>query len=146
MPVLDLRFPAEVRDALRRLARGFGGQLTHPIAAAARVPEDDEDLADFWRGELRERIDADMDALRALLADPALGVGPVELGDDAALAALRGFTVLRLALRNTVLREIPDEALETGEADRQRLRPSVRHGYACYAALGELQAALCDIL
>ncbi len=147
MPTLDLRFPPEVRLALERFVAGFEPPLVHPVAAAAEIPADaDEDFAALWHEELAAGIDADTEALRALLARPDFGRAPLTLGDDEALAALRGFTVMRLLLRSAALGEIPDERLEQGAVDRRTLDAATRHAYACYGALGDIQEALCASL
>ena len=145
MPTFDLRFPPEVRLALHRLAEGFGPELTHPVALRAAVPHDaDEDFSEVWLNALADRVDDDVAGLRHLLATQDFGAGPVTISEDEALAALRGFSVLRMAIRVTILRDIPDSDLESGEVDHRRLAPAARHAYACYGALGEIQAAICD--
>ena len=148
MPSVDLRFPGEVRLALADLAR-----LLADVAPGdgrgrqSQAPEDDDrDFAAEWLAGLRKRTKEDLgDALR-LLKNPDFGEGPVVLDDNEALGALRGFTALRLTLRATALKALPDEALESGRVDRRKLAAPGRRAYACYGALGEIQAMLCEAL
>ena len=145
MSTLDLRFPPEVRVVLADLAASLADAAPAAILALTEAPEDeDPEFSEHWLESLHERIDADTDAAVRLLATPDFGVAPVILDDDDALAALRGFTTLRLTLRETALAALPDEGLETGKVDRRKLRAAQRHAYACYGALGEIQAALCE--
>ncbi len=147
MTTLDLRFPHEVRTVLAELARMLADAAPAALLAHTRPPEDEEpEFAEQWLTGLHRRIDEDTDAARRLLNRGDFGIESVEISDEEALAALRGFAALRLALRETALGALPDEALETGTVDRRRLKAAQRHAYACYAALGEIQAALCDVI
>lgn len=147
MTTLDLRFPREVRTVLAELSRMLADAAPASILTHTRPPEDEEpDFADQWLAGLHRSIDADTDAARRLLDRPDFGQDPVDIAEDEAFRALRGFAALRLALRETALNALPDEALETGKIDRRHLRAAQRHAYACYAALGEIQSALCDVL
>lgn len=147
MPAIDLRFPGEVRAVLSDLGRMLSESAPAAMLQRTQAPQDDDpEFAESWLAGIHERVEEDVAAVIALFENPAFGEGPVELGDDEALAALRGFTVLRLTLRDTALREIDDEALETGRIDRRKLRIPQRHAYACYGALGEIQDALCHAL
>jgi len=147
MPTFDLRFPEQVRRPLAELAAMIADSGAASVLARTGVPaEDDPDFAAFWLAGLRERIEGDTAAALKLLGDPRFGTEAVVLANDDALAAVRGFTTLRLALRETALEPIPDEALETGRIDRRRLSPSRRHALACYGAFGEIQGVLCALL
>lgn len=147
MAIVDLRFPSEIREALRRFAEAYEPELLHSVAASAEIPADsDEDLAELWHTGLITGLDSDMRALIGLLAQPQFGSGPVAIDEDEAMHALRGFSVLRLSIRAGILRDIDDDALESDEVDRLTLTPSARHAYACYGILGQIQAALCDAL
>ena len=147
MPTLDLRFPTEVRGVLAELGRMLSDVAPASVLARTEAPEDeDPEFAEHWLAGLHERIEEDLTAVVRLLDMTDFGVAPVTLSQDESLAALRGFTVLRLTLRETALREIPDEALETGKIDRRKLTAPRRHAYACYGALGEIQAALCEMM
>lgn len=147
MAIIDLRFPVEIREALRLFADGYEPERIHSVVESAEIPADaDEDLAELWHSGLIAGVDADMRALVGLLSRPEFGRGAVAIPEDEAMHALRGFTVLRLALRSGPLRDVDDETLETDAVDRRRLTPAARHAYACYGILGQIQAALCDAL
>ena len=147
MTTLDLRFPPEVRSVLAELARMLADAAPAAILAHTRPPEDEEpDFTELWLAGLHRGIDADTDAARRLLDRPDFGQDPVDIAEDEALRALRGFAALRLALRETALSALPDDSLETGKLDRRKLRAAQRHAYACYAALGEIEGALCDVI
>lgn len=143
----DLRFPPEVREVLADLARSISEDAPAAILAHACPPEDeDPDFGDQWLAGLHTGIDEDTAGAVALFENKDFGTAPVELDEHAAFAALRGFTALRLTLRETALRGLPDESLETGKVDRRKLTAAQRHAYACYGALGEIQVALCEML
>lgn len=143
----DLRFPPEVRAALLALVEHLADAPEVRAAARHRPPSDlDPDLADIWQEALGERSDGDLDALRDLLATPHFGESEVHLPEAATLAALRGFSQARLAIRTKLLASLSDERLEVGDIDRRKLSPGTRHAYACYNALGEIQAVLCEML
>lgn len=144
--LFDLRFPDEVREALADLTRAVAEDAPAAILAHAHAPEDeDPEFAEHWLAELHTGIDGDTSGLLALLENKNFGTGPVELAECDALSALRGFTALRLTLRETSLREVDDEQLESGKVDRRKLTMPQRHAYACYGALGEIQMALCEL-
>lgn len=147
MTTLDLKFPPEIRGVLADLGRMLSETAPAAILAITRTPEDeDPEFAGHWLAGLHERIEEDLTAVVRLFDMPDFGVGPVALSEDEALAALRGFTALRLALRETALREIPDALLESGRIDRRKLSAPRRHAYACFGALGEIQGAVCEAL
>jgi hypothetical protein len=147
MPTLDLRFPPEIRGVLAELGRMLSDVAPASVLARTEAPEDeDPEFAEHWLAGLHERIEEDLTAVVRLLDMPDFGVAPVTLSEDESLSALRGFTVLRLTLRETALREITDEAMEAGKVDRRKLTAPRRHAYACYGALGEIQAAICEML
>jgi hypothetical protein len=147
MPTLDLRFPPEIRGVLAELGRMLSDVAPASVLTRTEAPEDeDPEFAEHWLAGLHERIEEDLTAVVRLLDMPDFGVAPVKIPEDEALSALRGFTVLRLTLRETALREITDEAMEAGKVDRRKLTAPRRHAYACYGALGEIQAAICEML
>lgn len=146
MPVFDLRFPVEVREALAAVAAMISEAGPGAVLMKTAMPADaDPDFAEIWVTALQERVEGDTAAVLRLLSDPAFGAGTVTLSEDEAFAAIRGFTTLRISLRETALEEIGDEALETGRIDRRRLTAPKRHALACYGALGEIQSVLCDL-
>lgn len=147
MPTFDLRFPPEIRGVLAELGQMLSDVAPASVLARTEAPEDeDPEFAEHWLAGLHERIEEDLTAVVRLFEMPDFGVAPVVLSEDEALAALRGFTVLRLTLRETALREIPDAALESGKLDRRKLSAPQRHAYACYGALGEIQSAICEMV
>ncbi len=147
MTTLDLRFPAEIRGVLAELARMLAD--VGPAALLERVQApgyEDPDFADHWLAGIHERIEEDLTSVVSLLDMPDFGVAPVRVSENEALAALRGFSALRLTLRETALREFPDKDIESGKIDRRKIGAPKRHALACYVALGEIQSALCDLL
>ena len=147
MPVFDLRFHDDTRAVLAQLAETIAEAGPGAVLARSEPPPDDDpDFADGWIESLHDRIGADTEAVLALLRNPAFGSAPLELSDDEALAIIRGFTVLRLTLRETALNTIDDADLESGRIDRRRLSAPRRHALACYAVLGDLQGVFCALL
>lgn len=141
MIVLDIQMAAElgelfaevVAEVLRRLA----GDLPRPVF----LPDDPE-LAAIWTHDLREQLQDDLQRLSGLFLNPQFGTGEMPLPIAQAEAVCRAASAVRLALRASELRAIPDSALEEGLVRSPDLDEPVRRAYYCYWFLGGLQEML----
>ncbi len=123
-------------EALRRNIRGV---WTGPVEELSRRAFGDSELGDAMVSDLADDYAAEDDLMDRLLTEKSFEKGPVLLAGAEAEALLRACSAIRLALRGGQLSEVPEEALEAGEADEWLGTPRMREGYACYLFFAALQ-------
>ncbi len=116
--------------------------LRGTTAVEVRLPEDAADLAGGWSESLAADLADDVAGLLSFLQTPALAEGVVEIDAGVAEAVMRACSALRLRIRETLLRRIPDRALETGRVSAGKLALDERRAYFSYVLLAALQEAI----
>lgn len=139
---LDFRIAPAIVVSMLEMTLMVSESLQDRLAIDADIPEDDEDLRDAWLDGLREELKADCNYLLDVLGSARFGQDRVELDDGAVDGLLRASSAIRLKLRESVLRNLPNEALETGEVDYSRLPTDQQRAYACFQFLASLQGAV----
>ncbi len=133
---INLRIGPGDSEALRRNLRGV---WTGPLEGLSRRAFGDSELADAMVSDLAEDYAAEGELVDRLLAEKAFEKGPVLVAEGEAEALLRACSAIRLALREGPLGEVPDEALEAGEAEDWLTGRGVREAFACYLFFAALQ-------
>ncbi len=142
MPELDMQINPFMVDALIELIEAIMGNLESVLPGKELIPEEDEYLSSYWVRSLREEQEKDCTALMHLLRDRRFGRSPVQVKERDAEAILRSCSALRLKIQDSLLRDIPEYSLETGELQVKALAPETQRGYACYLFLASVQALL----
>ncbi|MCC5805537.1 MAG: hypothetical protein JJU00_04330 [Opitutales bacterium] len=133
---INLRIGPGDSEALRRNIRGV---WTGPKEELSRRAFGDSDLADAMVADLAEDYASEGELVDRLLLEKSFEKGPVLLAEGEAEVLLRACSAIRLALREGSLGEVPDEALEAGEADDWLTAPRMREAFACYLFFAGLQ-------
>lgn len=141
MPELRFKLHPQVAEAVRETVEAVAlGLRNRP--ARELPPAGDPELEKAWRENLLELLRGDMDRLLALLGREGFGSEPVRLSEEEADRTMRACSAVRLRLRETVLAEVEDHELETGEIRTERLEPYQQQAYGCYVFLAGLQEVL----
>ena len=126
--VVDIRVNPLLVQALRDLVREVRAQMGRELALDVGSPEpEDRELDEAWRDGLREALDQDVECLLELIGQRDFGQKPVTLAEEDCEPVLRGCSALRLRIRETLFKDLPEEAREEfrrlceeleGKADR----------------------------
>ena len=126
-------FARVVDRAMERMGEGLPREMQEPA---------DRELAEIWSEDLRAKLRADAQCLMDLLGHEKFGHGELTLDEEAAEAICRAASAVRLGVRETELRGVPDALLERGAGDPETLERRDREAYYCYWFLGGLQEML----
>lgn len=142
MPEIEMKINPFMVDALVHLIETISGNLESVLPARKHIPENDDMLSEAWSEGLREDQDRDCAALLYLLRDRRFGRSKVPVKDETAESILRACSAVRLKIQDSLLKDLPDHAMETGQIAIQDLEPGQQRGYACYLFLASIQAIL----
>lgn len=142
MPEVHMKINPFMVDALVHLIETIAGNLESVLPKREQIPEQDRVLADTWSDGLRDDQDRDCAALLHLLRDRRFGRAAVPVKEEVAESVLRACSAVRLKIQDSLLKDLSDQALETGKIQIQSLEPEAQRGYACYLFLASLQAIL----
>lgn len=132
---LALPVVAPLLDVIKELADGLRARPAGP----AGLPDVDLDFSIEWSRELVQGQGAEIDALLGLFGDEFFKEGVVAFDDQNAELIVRACAAIRLRLRETSLRPMGDEVLETGDVDLGTLDATVRRAFMCYLFLATVQ-------
>ena len=132
---LALTVVAPLLDVVKELADSLRSRPAGPSG----LPDVDLDFSVEWSRELVEGQRAEIDALLGLFGEDFFKEGVVAFDDQNAELILRACAAIRLRLRETLLKPMGDEALETGDVDLGTLTPAVRRAFMCYLFLAAVQ-------
>ncbi len=113
--------------------------LRHDLAAPLRLDSLDDEFRAEWEAELVAAQNEDVRLLLSLFGHEFFGTGIVALDGTNAEAVVRACSAVRLRLRTGALAALPDEELESGAVEVERLAEPVRRAFMCYVFLATLQ-------
>ncbi len=131
--LLDL-VSAAVESVLKRGTRHFD------------VSGGDEDLREALEAEARQQLQEDCRRLIDLMQVNEFGDEAIEIAEHDAESILRAASAIRLRLRETALRAVPDVTLESGEVNMVAMPMDERQAYVCYSFLAQLQSQIVYLL
>lgn len=132
---LSLEIVAPLLDAIKEVSDALQGKLAAPLD----IGEVDADMREFWRDELIGAQNGDIARLLALFDKEFFANGVVVFDADNAEPVVRACSAIRLRLREENLKSLPDEMLETGEIEVDRMTEPLRKFFMCYLFLATLQ-------
>src|SRR5277367_4704498 len=112
---LSLPVVAPLLDIIRELSV----DLEKTLAAPQALHDLDQDFRGAWIGELLEGQNGDLRALLSLFDGEFFTVGVIAFDEKNAEPIVRACTALRLKLRESRLKALGDESLETGDVDME---------------------------
>ncbi|HAT60293.1 MAG TPA: hypothetical protein DCS60_05920 [Opitutae bacterium] len=114
-------------------------KLGEELAAPNGVPGDDEIMSEFWSRDLLDSQRKDIAAIAELFDDDFMETGRTTVDVEDVDLVLKGCTVIRLKLRESILASIDDELLESGELKLSELTDEQESGYQTYVLFASLQ-------
>jgi hypothetical protein len=133
--VLSLPVVAPLLDVIK----GLGSDLRAAPALGQPEPSGDAEMQETWNADLLDSQRQDLDALLSLFGQEFFAEGKIHLDRDNAEPVVRSCSAIRLLLRQRRLGGLPDEALESGEVEPEKLEEGVRRPFLCYLFLATLQ-------
>jgi hypothetical protein len=132
---LSLPVVAPLVDIIRELTV----DLERTLAAPQALHDLDQEFRSAWIGELLEGQTEDLRALVALFDGEFFTEGVIAFDENNAEPVVRACTAFRLYLRGRRLKDVADEALETGDVEMGGLEEPVRKAFMCYLFLATVQ-------
>jgi hypothetical protein len=132
---LNLGVVAPLLDFIKPILKALENQT----AFGPDMAEADRELEGLWREGLIHSQMEDCNRFLGLFNAEFCNSGKIELTEDNGDAVLRATSAIRLKLRETVLKDMSDAALESGEVDLSGLSEGQRRGFAAYLFLATLQ-------
>jgi hypothetical protein len=132
---LSLAAVEPLLDYVEPLLRGLDAQ---PALDFQQV-DSDEDMTEMWRAELLHGQVSDCGILREVFGSDFRESGKIEIDEENADAILRAAAAVRLRLRDTGLKRVTDEDLESGDVDFDRLGESEKLAFASYLFFATIQ-------
>ncbi len=132
---LSLEVVAPLLDVVKQVVDGLAGRL----AAPNRLEDLDADLRAAWRGDLLRSQNEDCRGFLALFDREFFASGTISFDEDNGGAMLRACAAIRLRLRESALKDLPDEAVESGDPEVEWMDESVRKAFLAYVFLATLQ-------
>jgi hypothetical protein len=132
---LSLPVVAPLVDLIRELTI----DLERGLAAPQALHDLDQDFRGAWIGELLEGQNGDLRQLLSLFDGEFFTVGVIAFDEKNAEPIVRACTALRLKLRESRLKPLGDEALETGDVEMDGLDDATKTAFMCYLFLATVQ-------
>jgi hypothetical protein len=138
---------AEVLIALKNQMEDFAEELPLKRPPAPGEPETpDADLEEVIEADLRHRLSVDCALLSTTLVELHDGAHRLQVDETTAEGLLRASSAIRLGLRRTSLRNIPDEALEGAPLLAHMIQQSQQEAFMVYCFLAALQSIIIEAL
>jgi len=132
---LSLPVVAPLVDLIRELTI----DLERSLAAPQALHDLDQDFRGACIGELLEGQNGDLRSLLSLFDGEFFTVGVIAFDEKNAEPIVRACTALRLKLRESRLKALGDESLETGDVEMEGLDETTKTAFMCYLFLATVQ-------
>ena len=139
MKRIEVRLSLPVVAPLLDVVRELADSLRETLAAPLGMMDLESEFRDAWAGELLQAQNEDVRRLLALFNEEFFSEGVVAFDAKNAEAIVRACAAVRLHLRETALKPMGDETLETGEVSLEDLADPVRRAFMCYLFLATVQ-------
>jgi hypothetical protein len=139
MKRVEVKLSLPVVAPLVDLIRELTNDLERTLAAPQALHDLDQDFRGAWIGELLESQNGDLQSLLSLFDGEFFTVGVIAFDENNAEPIVRACTALRLKLRESRLKALGDESLETGDVDMDGLDHASRTAFMCYLFLATVQ-------
>lgn len=139
MKRVEVRLSLEVVAPLLDVIKSVGDSLDDELAAALPLEQLEVELREPWREELLASQNGDVRTLLALFDREFFATGVVAFDSDNAEAIVRACAAVRLRLRENHLTGLPDDVLEGGDVEVERLAEPLRKAFMCYLFLATVQ-------
>ena len=132
---LSLPVVAPLLDVIKTVADTLQASLAAPLG----VEDLDPEFREAWTEDLLHSQNGELGALLALFDKEFFATGTVSFDEKNAEPIVRACAALRLRLRGTALKAVPDAALESGEIAVESLTEAQRKAFMCYLFLATIQ-------
>jgi hypothetical protein len=135
---LNLEMVAPLLDVLKAAA----DELEPRLALGIQGPDDDQELKDTWTSELLSGQNSDIKAMMGMFDHDFFVTGTIAFDPTNCEPNLRACSALRLWLKETYLKLLGDENLESNEVPYAAMPPEQQKAFAAYVFLATLQELL----
>lgn len=139
MKRIEVKLSLPVVAPLLDVVRELSAALRQTLAAPLGLTDLETEFRDAWATELLLAQNEDVKRLLALFDEDFFSEGVVAFDADNAESIVRACAAVRLHLRETALKPMGDETLETGEINLEDLAEPVRRAFLCYLFLATVQ-------
>jgi hypothetical protein len=139
MKRVEVKLSLPVVAPLVDLIRELTNDLERTLAAPQALHDLDQEFRGAWISELLEGQNGDLRSLLSLFDGEFFTVGVIAFDENNAEQIVRACTALRLKLRESRLKALGDESLETGDVDMDGLDQASRTAFMCYLFLATVQ-------
>jgi len=139
MKRIEVRLSLTVVAPLLDLVKNMADDLKRGPATTRPPADIDPEFSAAWTSELLGGQHDDVSVLLSLFGEEFFSDGIVSFDEGNAEAITRACSAVRLLLRERYLRNMNDEALESGEVDMVSLDPQVQKAFMCYLFLATIQ-------
>jgi hypothetical protein len=139
MKRIEVKLSLPVVAPLLDLIRETVGDLDGRLAAPQHLADLDEELRTAWQADLLGGQNDDCRRFLALFDSGFFSSGTVSFDEANAEPVLRACAAIRLRMRARELKNIPDEAIESGGVDVTHLGEALTKAFMCYVFLATLQ-------
>jgi hypothetical protein len=139
MKRIEVKLSLEVVAPLLDVMKGAADALRARLAVPLGEIDLDEDLRDAWGAELLGVQNDGIGQLLGLFDREFFEGGQIAFDENNAEPILRACAALRLQLRESSLKNLGDETLESGNVELEDLPESLRLVFMCYVFLATIQ-------
>ncbi len=139
MKRVEVKLNLEAVAPLLDVIKGVADDLGVSLAISPHLPENEEELTAEWTSELLSGQANDLAVFLSLFGSEFFASGVLPLDSANSESILRACSAVRLRLREKHLKNLGDEALETGEVSLAALPDIQQKAFAAYVFLATLQ-------
>lgn len=139
MKRIEVKLSLSVVAPLLDVIKGAVDDLAGRLAAPQHLQDLDEELRTAWKDELQNGQNTDCRRFLALFDREFFSSGTVDLDETNADSVVRACAAIRLRLRDRDLKDLGDDAIESGGVDITGLAEPVKKAFMCYIFLATLQ-------
>lgn len=142
MPEFFFKIDSKLFSILHEVIEEVTIVLKKELAISIDLPTDDPELAESWKETLLQDLNSDCRNLLFLIGHESFAKEAMDIEPEFAEASSRACSAIRLKLRKTLLENVPDHQLESGDLELNDLPEEIQKPYTCYAFLAALQESL----
>jgi len=132
---LSLEVVAPLLDVVKEVVDG----LDRRLAAPNKLEDLDADLRAGWRDDLLRSQNEDCRRFLALFDREFFASGSISFDEENAESVLRACAAIRLRMRASTLRDLPDETIESAGPEVDQMEEPARKAFLGYVFLATLQ-------
>lgn len=139
MKKVEIKLSQPVVAPLLDFVKPLADELRDDLVFDLHFPDADPQFQEGWREDLLDAQGSDAGTFMSLFDHDFFESGNIEIDEENADAVLRAAAAIRLKLRTSFLKDVPDEVLEKGDVAFEGMSFPEQQAYACYLFLATIQ-------